>query len=449
MAVLTQLQQALSPYIPRLVRQGSSLETKPVRKNVVVAYSGGVDSHVLLHACWQLQSQFPDLCFSAIHINHGLSQQADQWQAHCQAVCQQLAIPLQCANVQVDLAHPQGLEAAARAVRYQRIAELCPPDALLLLAQHQDDQAETLLLQLKRGAGPKGLAAMAEVSRTEAFAVLRPFLHLSQQSILAYAEQHQLSWQEDDSNRNLRFDRNFLRLQILPLLTQRWPEFNQALTRSAALCAEQQSLLEEAAREKLQALPDGRLPIVPLLQLSESWQKQVLRCWCGDRGVPMPSREILTQLVASAQAKADAEPLVSWQDWQCRRYQQHLYLMPTLAAVPKAPFIWRDVTQPLTTPLGVLSWLGSQEIDRAAVAPLQVQFDHRGFRFKPRGAGGSKPIKQWYKQWCIPPWLRPLQPVVLYQEQVLAVAEHISEDASALLSLDSVQLRWDPIKQGN
>ncbi len=216
-------------------------------QQVLVAYSGGVDSSVLLHMLVEIARQRSNLSVRAAYVHHGLSPYADQWAQHCLTTCLQWGIPCTVLTVTVD-ARKQGIEAAARAVRYQALQTHLYPDETLLTAQHLDDQCETFLLALKRGSGPAGLSAMATQARLGANQVLRPLLDVSRTQLEAYAHFHQLCWVDDESNLDHRYDRNFLRGQILPALTQRWPHFATAVARSAQLCAEQEQLLKDNLR---------------------------------------------------------------------------------------------------------------------------------------------------------------------------------------------------------
>ncbi|MDN5969244.1 MAG: tRNA lysidine(34) synthetase TilS, partial [Enterobacterales bacterium] len=224
------------------------------RSHLMVAFSGGLDSTVLLHALVQLRMQnFPHLQLRAAHVHHGLSRYADLWVDHCKSVCQQWQVPLHVLRVKVD-AQRSGVEAAARDARYHAIAGLIGNHETLLTAQHLDDQCETFLLALKRGSGPTGLSAMASHMPFFSTEQIRPLLDISRAQLEEYAASYDLKWVEDDSNQDDRFDRNFLRLRVIPNLRDRWPHFPEAVARSASLCAEQEQLLDELLLDSLQSL---------------------------------------------------------------------------------------------------------------------------------------------------------------------------------------------------
>ena len=213
-------------------------------RQILVAFSGGLDSTVLLHQLVQWRTENPGVALRAIHVHHGLSANADAWVTHCENVCQQWQVPLVVERVQLAQ-EGLGIEAQARQARYQAFARTLLPGEVLVTAQHLDDQCETFLLALKRGSGPAGLSAMGEVSEFAGTRLIRPLLARTRGELEQWALAHGLRWIEDESNQDDSYDRNFLRLRVVPLLQQRWPHFAEATARSAALCAEQERLLDE------------------------------------------------------------------------------------------------------------------------------------------------------------------------------------------------------------
>jgi tRNA(Ile)-lysidine synthase len=425
--------------------------------HIVVAYSGGVDSHVLLHAL-HLARQYAKLDFqlSAIHIHHGLSQHADQWQAHCQQVCTQLDIAFQTANVSVSALPRQSLEAQAREARYNKLVELAPVNSQVVLAQHQDDQLETFLLQLKRGAGPKGLSAMncewvvnSRLQPDKQVGFYRPLLDTTQQAILDYAQQYNLKWCEDESNQNTDFERNFLRHNVLPILQHRWPEISRSVARSAALCAKQQGLLDEICDNKLKSVQasSNSLYLTELKLLSSSWLHQLVRYWLSELSIQSPSLTVLRQLRPEVlDAAEDATPILQWNGWQFRRFDKQLFVIRVSLKKATLNKIWQgESTITLPNNMGDLTFTpatslqadspqvnshqaNSMQVDgisQLTVNPnlglITFRFGGYSARFKPAGSSHSKPIKQWFKQWKVAPWLRDSVLLVIQNEQVLAV----------------------------
>lgn len=397
-------------------------------KNIIVAYSGGVDSHVLLHLVAKLKSEFPQHHYSAKHIHHGLSEQADQWVIHCQRICVELGLDFQSEKVEVDVGSYEGLEAAAREARYKALLNDEQANTAILLAQHADDQLETFLLQLKRGAGPKGLAAMPVVSeQVNHINLIRPFLAMHKSvigriEIEQYAKAHNLNWIEDESNANTRFDRNFLRQLVLPNLTQRWPELSSAVKRSARLCAQQQQLLEEVVAEKLAKMLDARkrLNTQSLLQCSTLWQAQILRYWLSTVGANMPSEAVLTEIQQILIAREDANPIVKWHRWQVRRYQNSLYCLTDFdQAQPENIELEVGKTAQLADDLGWV--LVENPGDGGPLTSAQIRFGGYALKFKPLGEKFSKPIKQWFQRWGIEPWCRQVIPLVFINNELVAI----------------------------
>jgi tRNA(Ile)-lysidine synthase len=410
--------------------------------HIVVAYSGGVDSHVLLHAIHRVKQQAQlDFCLSAIHIHHGLSQHADQWQAHCQQVCTQLNIDFQTANVSVEVLPRQSLEAQAREVRYNKLVELAPANSQVVLGQHQDDQLETFLLQLKRGAGPKGLSAMnrawishSPIQPDKQVGFYRPFLDTPQHVILDYAQQHNLKWCEDESNQNTHFDRNFLRHDVLPVLQNRWPEISRAVARSATLCAEQQSLLDEICDTKLKLIKasDNSLHLPALNKLTQPWLNQLVRYWLSELNIQSPSLAVLNQLKPEVlDAAEDAAPILQWQGWQFRRFDQQLFVIRESLEKFEFNQIWQGETSvKLPGDMGNLTFFPiiDEQIDVMSqltvnpdLGPILIRCGGYSVRFKPANSSHSKPIKQWFKQWKVAPWLRDSVLLIIQNEQVLGL----------------------------
>lgn len=414
---------------------------------LLVAFSGGLDSTVLLHLLVQLRQQQPDLELRAVHVHHGLSDFADSWVVHCQQQCEYWQIPLVIQHVTVD-GRTGGIEAAARAARYRAFSETLLVGEALLMAQHLDDQCETFLLALKRGSGPAGLSAMAAKTHLGNNPLLRPLLPFSRQQLELYAQQHQLSWIEDDSNQDCRFDRNFLRLNVLPLLNQRWPHFAVATSRSASLCAEQEQLLDELLAEQLALLLDQQnsLTITGLQRCSDAKRYALLRRWIALFGVSQPARDRLHKLwYEVALSQVDAEPQLQLGDYQIRRFHQRLYLLPRMSDLSEKQLPWQcDAPLALPDGLGTL-WVGEGEC--RVRAPQQheqvsVRFAASG-RVRIIGRNGSRPIKKLWQELGVPPWLRQRTPLLYYDEQLIAaVGLFITEEGQVPAGESAYCFRW-------
>ncbi|MTD27272.1 tRNA lysidine(34) synthetase TilS [Erwinia sorbitola] len=412
---------------------------------VLLAYSGGLDSSVLLHQLVLLRSQRPGLQLRAVHIHHGLSSLADSWVAHCRQQCVQWQVPLEVVCVDVD-ARQGGIEAAARTARYHAFSELLLEDETLLTAQHLDDQSETLLLALKRGSGPAGLAAMPQQHWLGAHRHLRPLLEQSRQQLEAWAHQHHLTWIEDDSNSDARYDRNFLRLDVLPVLNARWPNFSRAVARSAALCGEQEQLLDELLSESLASLVDacGTLAIAPMLEMSDARRYALLRRWIAGQKGSMPSRDALRRLWQEvACSREDAEPRLRLGHYEVRRFRDRLYWLPLMQSLAGYQLAWPDAEQPLTLPDG----LGLLRLNNRGVAlrrpgpeePLSVRFQAQG-SFYIVGRAGRRPLKKLWQELAIPPWQRERTPLIFYGDRLIAAAGvFVTRDGAP----DSPETTWN------
>jgi tRNA(Ile)-lysidine synthase len=295
---------------------------------------------------------------------------------------------------------------------------------MVLTAQHADDQVETVLLQLLRGAGVAGLAAMPPLSRFGVGWLARPLLAYTRADLYEYAQQSGLHWIEDSSNTNTRFARNFLRQEIIPHLRQRWPSISQTFHRVAHHQAEAQELVEILAAQDLQACqgshPD-QLWLPTFSRFRPVQQRNLLRFWLKQLGLPVPATVHIQQIRNEMlTAKEDRNPLVSWRGGEVRRYRQHLFAMPNLPIVPISPFRW-PLPQPLPLPLGGLQ---AREVHGRGLAlpagtELQVQFRQSGEKLQ--WHGHQREVKKLLQAAQLPPWLREFMPLIYFQNSLVAI----------------------------
>lgn len=396
-------------------------------RHFLVAFSGGLDSSVLLYRLVLWRQQDPTIQLRAMHIHHGLSANADDWVAHCQQICQQWQVPLLVERVALA-DEGLGIEAHARQARYQAFRSALAPGEALVTAQHLDDQCETFLLALKRGSGPTGLSAMADESDFAGTKLLRPLLHESRDSLHQWALAHQLSWIEDESNQDDAYDRNFLRLRIVPLLNARWPHFAEAVARSASLCGEQEQLLDEMLAAELATLVagDGSLTIEPLATMSAPRRAALLRRWLAGLNAPMPSREVPERIWREvAMAREDAFPCLRLGQFTVRRYQQRLHWVRYIPRQSETMLAWRDIANPLPLPdgLGELSLLPG--------GPLRAPREEEAVTIRFRASGnlhivgrhGGRKLKKIWQELGVAPWRRDTTPLLFYGETLIAAAE--------------------------
>ncbi|WP_232313318.1 tRNA lysidine(34) synthetase TilS [Enterovibrio coralii] len=290
-------------------------------RQIVLAFSGGVDSRVMLDLLAQYRDKHPEHRYLAIHIHHGLSSNADTWLAQCEGWAKAVAIPFKGIRVSLD-SQGESLEKVAREARYNAIVNNVEPAALILAAQHADDQAETFLLALKRGSGPAGLASMPALREMGHAQLLRPLLSASREQIERYASDKGLSWVEDESNRDNRFDRNFIRNEWLPSAKARWPGVTKAINRTAQLCAEQEALIDVllCQFDKDVVNPNKSVSIERLKQLEMPIQTALVRRWFKSQTSSVPSLAQLQELFnAVIDSAVDANPKLKIGDWWVHR----------------------------------------------------------------------------------------------------------------------------------
>lgn len=409
-------EQALQRFLDRMMARSAKV------RRLVVGVSGGLDSMVLLHLLRTLASRHGRELL-AVHVHHGLSPHADHWVAHVTSVCSEWQIPLQVHRVAVE--RVASLEAAARVARYQAFSASVVESDALLLAQHEDDQAETLLFRLMRGAGVTGLGSMHEVGVLAspdnlAVPLWRPLLGVARQSLLHYAQQHDLAWVDDESNHDARYARNFLRNDILPVLRQHWPAVTQVLAATAGRMQEADALLQEMAAGMAADCIDGqhRLLVPPVLALSAPRQRLLLRFWLQQQSFLLPDEAMLERIREDIMmAREDAAPRVRWNGCEIRRYRQHLYAMPPLLDVPADWLAEWILAEPLLLPDGrVLSVSLPAGVE---LADCHVRFRKGGETL--RGHGMTHDLKKLLQASGVPPWERERLPLFFSGSELMAV----------------------------
>lgn len=409
------------------------LNQLPAARRYWVGYSGGLDSHVLLHAMAGLRPALAPREVHAIHIDHGLSPHAQAWVEHCLAECRRLAVHCRVVAVDARPYNGEGPEAAARRARYAAIAGAMTAEDCLVTAHHQDDQAETVLLQLLRGAGPHGLAGMPAHAPFGPGVHARPLLPFARSALYRYASDHGLSWVEDESNANVNLERNYLRHEILPRLKRHWPAATRTLDRAAGHCREAVSMLEAAAADDLALVsgPDAHsLSIAGLTVLGPARLRNTLRYWLRLRGLNLPGSEHMIQIEAQLfSAPADRAPRVCWPGVEMRRYRDQLYAFPAMAARSADGMYAWDITQVMTLPAGGGTLSARERIGAGVRAELcysdavAVSFRRGGERCQPVGATHHRTLKNLFQEQGIPPWVRARTPLVFIDGRLAAVAD--------------------------
>jgi tRNA(Ile)-lysidine synthase len=397
--------------------------TQGMDKTYWIAYSGGLDSHVLLHVCAKLRLQYP-IAFKVAYVNHGLSPNANVWAKHCEAVCSTLAMDFIVKDIKVVANSGDSLEALARELRYKAFSECFSANDVLLTAHHLDDQAETVLLQLMRGAGPKGIAAMPSIKLFDKGFHARPFLHIPRKDFESYAQHHGLQWIEDESNQNMDFNRNYMRHVILPMIKKRWPSAADTLSRVARHCAETQGVVDVVMDDYLKSSKTGSgIAISTLLTLSPIIQRHVLRLWFSSLRFPIPSVVKMQQIQRALYAAEDKSPHIMWGHVELRRYQDVLYAMKRLLVHDQTKHYPWDFTQPLILPnVGVLqATLTQGQGLKTEIEHVTVKYRQGGEFCRLPGRDFHHDLKKLFQQWNIPPWERSRIPLLFIGEKLIAV----------------------------
>ncbi|MHB0776792.1 tRNA lysidine(34) synthetase TilS [Halomonas sp. WWR20] len=402
--------------LPSLIAQ--ALSATPGERPLWIALSGGLDSSMLLYLTVQAARRYPRAVY-ALHVNHGLQTAAENFEHHCRVLCSRLGVPLFIEHVKVARAG-QGIEAAAREARYAAFARRVHAGETLWLAQHRDDQAETLLLAALRGSGTRGLAAMPESRNWHGRQLVRPLLSASRAELCHMARSCGVVWVDDPTNRDESLDRNYLRQRVMPLLEARWPHASASLARSSVLVGESDALLGELAEQDLAGAggDPACIGVASLQTLSLPRQRLLVRHALTQLGLAMPPAARLETLLAQLHAGADAEVHVAWPGGEARLWRGALHLM---AALPAVPDDWRsewDGSTPIPTPLGAPGWQISRA-DATAVA-LTLGVRRGGERLRLAGRG-SRDVKRLLQEHNVPPWQRKRLLLVWQHETLVAV----------------------------
>jgi len=420
----------MSRFSPQLLL--AALRQFPSARRFWIAYSGGLDSHVLLHALTVIRGDLSaDL--NGVHINHGLSKDAGAWSRHCESVCSELGIPCYIFAVSAAPQSGESREAAARRARYAALAEIVQTGDCLLTAHHQDDQAETVLLQMLRGAGPRGLAAMPSYTEFSRGILGRPLLGFTRDDLHGYAVQEGLRWVDDQSNFDTCYQRNYLRREVVPLIKRRWPAMARILSRTAAHCADAAQMMDVIAAsdfENIRGVAPDTISINKLLTLQASNQRNVLRFWFRQAGVLLPETVHLERLYSDVlNATEDRMPRLAWGGVEVRRYRDLLYLMsPPLSPVDYDQALVWDMRQTLVLPSGGGRLVTKETAGTGLKTELwqsqsiTVRYRRGGEKCRPAGARHTRTVKNLFQEKGIPPWQRDRIPFIYAGDELITVA---------------------------
>lgn len=407
------------------------------KRRWIVAYSGGMDSHVLLHLiariCNSLPGSKPQIL--AFHVNHGLQANAAGWQVHCALQAEKLEIDFHSIDLSLGDMSQLSIETAAREGRYRAFAEFMEEGDVVLMAHHLDDQAETLMQRMLRGSGIAGLKSIPEQRALGKGHISRPLLSVSRSELLQYALSSGLQWVEDDSNSDQAHDRNYLRHSVMPRLEGRWPQYRQTLNRVVNHVNEASLLLDEVAAEDLAALSVSecswggyKICCQGLSLLSDSRQKNLIRYWLALCGFPLPSTLQMIELISFLSLPVDAKPLLQYAGIEVRRHQQFLVFMRALPPVDSNLKVTLGCGQAVQLEgVGELSLklvdsspsLAGFRVDE----PLVIRLRQGGERCRPVGRDCSQSLKKLLQEYRVPPWWRDRLPLIYSGDHLVAVAD--------------------------
>lgn len=411
-----------------------------------VAFSGGPDSSALLHALAQLpQARARGL--RALHVDHALHPDSAQWAEHCQRFCAALALPCDVLRVQVDTSKGTGLEAAAREARYAALASQLHDGEYLLLGHHRDDQAETVLLKLLRGAGPDALGGMHALRPFGNGQLWRPVLGCSRQQLRDYVHAHQLDVIDDPSNADTRLARNHLRREILPRLLQHWPQAVDSILHSAALsraAAEALRVPWMAALDALHNPTTGSLDAAGWLALNPALREPLLDHWLHARGLPAPTTAQRRQIEFQCGARAGRLPCIRWAGAELHIWKGRLWALPPERVIdPDWARSWQG--EPLVLPDG--GTLALADVDTHLATPLSVRLRRGGERLKPAGDAHTRELRDLFQHALLPPWRRAACPLLYAGDELVAVADRwVTERGVALFEQAGARPSWQPAR---
>jgi len=432
-----------------------ALQSLPAAQAYIVGFSGGADSTALLHALNSIRQQLKTPV-SAVHVNHGLHENADQWQLECEVFCDQNEIELVCLKIELQNCSGRGLEAEARHLRYEAMSALLKPGTSLLTAHHADDQAETLLLNLMRGSGVDGLSAMPDSRPLGEGLLQRPVLGFQNTALREYLRANNIKWTEDPSNSYLNHDRNFMRHEIIPSLEKRWPEVGKRLLLTRKAMTDARRLLERLADENLRQnfVHPMVLNIAPKLLDEPELLKLVIRRWMKQSGAPsIPAYRLETFYEQIQQANSEHKVTVQWDGWSLRLFKQQLWLDTDGNISPCATVKWPQGHSEidLGKAIGRMVFNGNDENGTQSkdiglsIGEICVSGRNQLQRMDIYKGGHHRSLKNVFQEAGIPPWLRDCIPVCELDGELVSIGDWCFSDRFASwMSENDVKLSWQP-----
>ena len=400
------------------------LQNNKVAGPIWIGYSGGCDSHVLLDVISKI---LPKQQIIAIHINHNISTHAKIWEEHCHKLLKNMSITAKVQNAYPLDGNGANLEDKARQARFNIFCKEIPENGTLLLAHHLDDQVETILMRMFKGAGPTGISGINEYYKYKNINILRPLLDVSKDKIKTYANDNKLNWVEDDSNNNCKHDRNHIRNIVIPSLTTKWPALKHSIIRTAEHCREQNQYLQQQSKSILATITtENNLNIQSLIQHDKLLQKLIIRNWLQTNGSVTPSTKhieiIFSEIIT---AKQDKQPQIQISNIKIRRHQDKLYIIhaKNKSYPQNHELAWLKTDQSIALPLSGKKLVRNCNLKQGSVLQdeLIIRFRQGGERFHPSTRVGSHPLKKLLQEWGVPPWERNKIPLLYFKNELVCI----------------------------
>ena len=419
----------------------------PATGRVWIAYSGGMDSSMLLHLfarnMRKLESEI-----TAVHVNHNLSPFSESWASHCRTICEKENIEFKEISINARKIKGCSQEAYARELRYSALEEVIGKSDLLLTAHHKNDQAETLIQQLMRGAGPEGLAGMPKIKKFGHGWLARPLLEYTREQVKDYVKIHGVKWIEDESNLNTDIDRNFIRSHVIPCLQQRWPSAVEIMSRSARHQSDVVDLLKEIAAYDLEITRGDKpdiLNISQLKKLTETRMRNIIRYWLKQNNHQPPSAVVMDNIIKELiYAGKDRMPCIKWHATEIRRYRDNIYVMKPFKRPQADTFISWNMDKPLDIDYGnlVATRVTGRGIRTESINGnmVEVCFRNGGEKIRLTGRKGTHEVKKLFQEYGVPPWLRSRVPLLYVDGKLAAVTGYWIDEC---FSAKSSEQGWE------
>ena len=428
----------------------SDLNQFPASGKFWLAYSGGMDSSVLLHLFYSNKNKI-NQNIEVVYINHGLQKEANDWGEFCKNQCQQYELPFTQLEIDKDCPKGASVEAWAREERYSLIETVMNENDVLFTAHHQDDQVETFFLQALRGAGPRGLASMPLIKKQANAFHARPLLNYSYDKLKRYAEENELSWCVDKSNSDCRYDRNYFRHEVIPVIEERWPAYRETISRLIKNQSECKALLDEIACSDIklaQHKGTTSLDLDVIKELSLERQKNLIFVWLKGLNLDSPGSRNVEQIISDVICSTvDKAPCVNWKNVEVRRYKNLLYALETMAKHDiNMEYDWKpeNVLNILDDTLLAMPERG-KGISKLKTknADFVVRYRQGGEKIHPDNMAQSKTVKQLFQEYSVLPWLRDRIPLIYINGDLAVIPGFcIDKNYSADKDEPSWNIQW-------